>query len=199
MTSDGPTSERRGRLLVVSGPSGVGKTTVVEGLLARPGFRRAVTATTRRPREGEQDGVHYHFLDAATFERRVAEDWFLEWADVHGRCYGTPRHEVQRIRDRGETCVLVIDVQGAASLRRSGEDALFVFLEPPSFDELERRLRGRATDGDREIELRLQEARNELARAGEADAVVINEDLDRTIGQIESLVRDGVATRPTRA
>lgn len=194
-----PRANGRGRLVVISGPSGVGKTTVVERLLQRPGFRRAVTATTRAPRAGERDGEDYHFLDADTFVERRDADWFLEWAHVHGRYYGTPRHEVQRIRDAGDCCVLVIDVQGAASLRAQGEDALFVFLAPPSFEELERRLRGRASDDEREIERRLAEARTEYERRDEADAVVINVDLERTVGEIVGLARRTATTgRATR-
>ena len=137
----------RGRLLVLSGPSGVGKTVVGERILKDPRFGRAITATTRAPREGERDGVDYHFLTVEEFRRRLAAGWFLEHAEVYGRLYGTPVASVEDLRAAGLHCLLVIDVQGAATLRRQGVDALFVFLDPPSLDELARRLAGR--DGAR--------------------------------------------------
>lgn len=189
-------SRAPGLLVVLSGPSGVGKSTVADRLLADPDFARAVTATTRAPRGGERDGVHYHFLAPDRFRADVAAGRFLEWADVHGRCYGTPRDEVERITSSGRVCVLVIDVQGAASVRASGLPCLTVFLAPPSEEALVRRLRGRGTEGDAQVELRLRNAlEKELPRAPEFDAVVINDDLDRAVGQITGLVRDRVSGR----
>lgn len=178
---------RRGRLVVISGPSGVGKTTVGDGVLRNPAFGRAVTATTRAPRDGEVHGTHYLFLDAAEFRAGIAAGRFLEYAEVHGNLYGTPREQVAAVRDRGLICLLIIDVQGAATLRENGVDALYVFLAPPSWDQLEGRLRGRGTDGDDVIERRLRNARAELERQDEYDAVVINGDLDTAIAQIEGL------------
>ena len=181
-------SGRRGLLVVLSGPSGVGKTTVVDRLLERPGFRRAVTATTRAPRPGEVDGVHYRFLDDATFARLVAEGRFLEHATVHDRSYGTPIDAVDAVLDAGDTCLLNIDVQGAATLRERVPEALQVFLAPPSFEELERRLRGRRSETEEQVRRRLATARAELARADEFASVVINDDLERVIAHIEGLV-----------
>lgn len=179
----------RGRLVVLSGPSGVGKSTVADRLLEDPGYGRAVTATTRAPRTGERDGVHYRFLDEATFDAWVAEGRFLEWATVHGRRYGTPRSEVDRVTRSGRTCLLVIDVQGAATLRGTDLPALFVFLAPPDEAALAARLRGRGTESDAAMALRLRNAlREELPRAREFDAVVVNEDLERTVGEIKMLV-----------
>jgi guanylate kinase len=179
----------RGQLIVLSGPSGVGKSTVADRLLADPSFGRAVTATTRAPRTGETDGVHYRFLDEATFGEWIASGRFLEWANVHGRRYGTPRSEVDRVLDAGRTCLLVIDVQGAATLRRDGVPALFVFLAPPDEASLATRLRGRGTESHAAMELRLRNAlEEELPRAREFDAVVVNEDLERTVGEIKMLV-----------
>jgi guanylate kinase len=159
-------------LVVVSGPSGVGKTTVCDHLLARPEFERLITATTRAPRGTEVDGIDYHFLDAETFDKWVADDRFLEWAEVYGNRYGSPRSGAEAIVAAGRFPLLNIDVQGAASLRATGLSCKRVFLLPPSLDELERRLRGRRTGDD--VERRLEIARDEIARQDEFDLCVVN-------------------------
>lgn len=172
------------KLVVVSGPSGVGKTTVCDLLLERDEFERVVTATTRAPRGRERDGVDYHFLDTETFDLWVADDRFLEWADVYGRKYGSPRAGAEEILARGRYPLLNIDVQGAASLQAAGLDCLRVFLLPPSWDELEKRLRGRATDSAEVIAKRLAGARQELSRQDEFDRKVINDDAVRAADEI---------------
>lgn len=172
------------KLVVVSGPSGVGKTTVCDLLLERDEFERVVTATTRAPRGRERDGVDYHFLDTETFDRWVADDRFLEWADVYGRKYGSPRAGAEEILARGRYPLLNIDVQGAASLQSAGLDCLRVFLLPPSWDELEKRLRGRGTDSAEVIAKRLTGARHELSRQDEFDCKVINDDAVRAADEI---------------
>lgn len=176
MTS-GP-SAPRGRLLVVSGPSGVGKTAVADRLLKDPRIARAITATTRAPRVGERDGVDYLFLAADEFRRRVAAGWFLEHADVYGRHYGTPRSSVEAVLASGRHCLLVVDVQGVATLRAAGTDAVFVLLEPPSRAELERRLKTRGSDDPTDQRRRLEEAERELARTDLFDHRVVNADLE---------------------
>lgn len=181
-----PRSASRGSLLVLSGPSGVGKTVVGERILKDPRFGRAITATTRAPREGERDGVDYHFLTVEEFRRRLAAGWFLEHAEVYGRLYGTPVASVEDLRAAGLHCLLVIDVQGAATLRRQGVDALFVFLDPPSLDELARRLAGRDGAQSPAFLKRMAAAATELAQAPSFDCRVVNLEIEDTARKVAS-------------
>lgn len=167
------------RLVVISGLSGAGKTTLAQALLEDPRYKRALTATTRTPRGGEVDGVDYHFLAGVAFDVGIEEGAFLEWAVVYGgHRYGTPRKNVEAILDSGRHCLLVIDVQGAATLRAKGVDALFVFLKAPSLEELERRLRGRGEDDEAAIEARLEAAKAELAAQDDFDLILVNDKID---------------------
>ena len=175
-----PRTAPRGQLLVLSGPSGVGKSAVAERVLSDPRFARAVTATTRTPRPGEVEGVSYVFLSRAEFEKRLAAGWFLEHAEVYGNLYGTPRSSVEAVLASGRCCLLVIDVQGAATLRREGVEGRYVFLAAPSPSDLERRLRGRGLDAPAEIARRLAAAEAELAEAHRFDRVLVNDDLQGT-------------------
>jgi guanylate kinase len=172
-------------ILVITGPSGVGKGTLIKGLLERvPGLELAVSATTRKPREGEVNGVDYHFLSEADFDRRAAAGEFVEHAEYAGNRYGTLKSELSRPA-RG--IVLEIDVQGARQVREALPEAKLIFIEPPSFEDLERRLAGRGSDRPEQIERRLAAARDELGAAGEFDHRIVNDDLQRALQELSEL------------
>jgi guanylate kinase len=184
------TAARRGTLFVVSAPSGAGKHTILERVLARDNrLGYSVSATTRRPRHGEVDGTHYHFMDRASFERRVAEGDFVEWAEVHGNLYGTLRSEVDRLVESGKDIVLELDVQGMRNVKRAGLDAVTIFIMAPTVEDLERRLKARGTDRPEEIALRLSNAEAELAARGEYDHVIVNADIDQATAEFEGIVQ----------
>ena len=183
-------TQDKGPLIIVSGPAGSGKSTVVERLLRTTTLplRVAVSATTRPPRAGEIDGKHYHFWAPERFARALAAGEFLEHAEVHGNSYGTLRSEVERYREQGTGVVLVIDVQGADQVRRQCPDAVSVFLMPPSPEVLERRLRGRGTESEEAVRRRLEGAKRELARSGEYDYQVVNDELDDAVARLRDIV-----------
>lgn len=186
------------RLFVVSGPAGVGKGTLVAKARAkRPDLELTVSATTRSPRPGEVAGVSYHYLSDEEFARRVENGEFIEWADVHGHRYGTLRSEVVDRIARGSSVILEIDYQGAFNVRKTFPEAVLVFIEPPSFEELERRLRGRATEDEAQIELRLSNARRELAYGEQYDVRVVNDDVERATDELLAVFaqyeKDGVS------
>lgn len=193
---DGP-PRPAGRLTVLAGPTAVGKGTIAAYVRTHfPGVWFSVSMTTRHPRPGEVDGVHYHFVDDREFDRLVAAGEFLEHALVHGTAqYGTPRGPVERAVREGRDALLEIDLQGARQVREGWPDALFVFLEPPSWEELVRRLVGRGTEGDVERERRLDTARAELAARAEFDAVIVNDDVRRASEELVSLMRTGPSGR----
>jgi guanylate kinase len=178
----------RGIVAVVSGPSGVGKTTVIDGLLRRPGYARSITATTRAPRPGEKDGRDYVFLTRERFEEGLRAGRFLEHATVHGNLYGTPRDGVEAVLARGEVCLLNIDVQGAESLRRSGLPVVTIFLLPPSTEELLARLEKRATEPPEEKARRLEVARREMAEADRFDARVVNRTVAEAVAEVAAFL-----------
>lgn len=170
---------------MISGPGGVGKGTVVRVLLERwPELALAVSATTRPPRPGEENGREYHFVSDAQFDKLVTSDALLEWATFGGRRYGTPWSSVRDALEQGRTLILEIDVQGALQVRERFADALLVFLAPPSIAALRQRLRDRGTDSEARIAERLAIAERELAQAPAFDHVVTNEDLNRAAGEI---------------
>ncbi len=179
----------RGLVVVISGPSGVGKGSVHAGLHGiLEGLEVSVSATTRAPRPGERDGVAYHFVDDTTFDRMVATGALLEWAEYSGHRYGTPRAPLEAAVEEGRTVLLEIEVQGALQVRSGLPDALRIFLVPPTFDELERRLRDRGTEDEPTIQGRLEVARREMAAQEAFDHVVVNDDLDRATAEVAMLI-----------
>jgi guanylate kinase len=185
-----------GRLIVITGPSGVGKGTLVGQLLRRhPRIWLSVSATTRPPRSGEVEGQHYWFLERSGFERQVAEGGFLEWAEFAGNLYGTPRRPVEERLDEGRPVILEIELEGARQVRRSFPAAFQVLIRPPSFAELERRIRGRGADSEAAIHQRLERARVELAAEAEFDAVLVNDDLAAALAELEGLMNLADATQ----
>jgi guanylate kinase len=180
---------RRGQLFIVSAPSGAGKTTLVERVVEQtPHLKMSRSYTSRAARQGEVDGVDYNFVTRPRFESMMAAGEFLEWADVFGNLYGTAAADTERLRAAGNDVVLVIDVQGARKVRKSGIDAISVFVMPPTYAELEHRLRGRSKDSEEAIQRRLQVARQEVASFAEYDFIVINDELSTTVDQLKAIV-----------
>jgi guanylate kinase len=177
-----------GRLTVLAGPTAVGKGTVAADIRRRyPAIWLSVSVTTRPPRPGEVDGVHYHFRDEAGFDDLVAAGELLEWAVVHGRHrYGTPRRPVEDVLAQGRPALLEIDLQGARQVRVNMQGAFFVFLKPPSLDELVRRLVGRGTETSEERERRLRTAEVEMAAEAEFDVSIVNDDVRRATDELVS-------------
>lgn len=173
-----------GSLLVLSGPSGVGKTTVARRLAEVPGVVRVMTTTTRAPRPQEADGRDYRFLTRAAFEAAIPRGEFLEHAEIGGNLYGTPRAAIERELDAGRVVLVDIDVQGAASVRAAGLPAFFVFVEPPSLEELRKRLEGRKSEDPEAVRHRLERAEREMAQKGLYDVVVVNRTVEATVAEI---------------
>jgi guanylate kinase len=183
-----------GKVFVITGPSGVGKGTLIRTLLERmPELELAVSATTRLPRPGEEPGVHYHFLDDAEFDRRVVEGDFLEHAEYSGRRYGTLRSELEKRTADGASVVLEIEVQGARQVASAMPEAVRIFIAPPSEETLRERLIGRDTDDREQIERRLLVAKSELAAVDEFPHVVLNDDLEQATAELEAIVRASTA------
>jgi guanylate kinase len=177
-------------LLILSAPSGTGKTTLSRKLVAeQPGALFSVSYTTRAPRGQERDGVDYHFVDDARFNRMIAEGAFVEHAQVHGHRYGTPRAVIEEARRLGALAVFDIDVQGGEAIYAQHPEAVRALILPPSLEELERRLRTRSTDDDATVRKRLDAARREIQRARSYEYRVLNDDVDRACADLEAIVR----------
>ena len=186
MSSD---QRARGLLFVVSAPSGTGKTTVVERLVQIfPDLGLSRSYTSRPMRSGEKDGVDYNFITRERFEAMIADDAFLEWADVFGNLYGTGKADAERELAAGRDLVLVIDVQGARQVRSHGANAIGIFVLPPSFEALERRLRGRSKDSEEAIRKRLATARREIRAVAEYEYVIVNDELEACVDRLRAIV-----------
>lgn len=181
---------KRGNLFIISAPSGAGKSTILKKLLtAVPNLAFSVSHTTRAPRPGESNGREYHFVDRTAFEGMRTDQAFLEWAEVHGNLYGTSREAIEAQQAQGIDVFLDIDVQGARQLREQRlPGAIFLFIAPPSLAELEKRLRGRGTDPEETVQLRLNNARREMEDAGRYDYLVINDQLDEAVEILRAVV-----------
>lgn len=189
ISNDESVAASRGRLVVISAASGSGKTTLTQAAMARiAGVTRSVTYTTRAPRPGEKDGRDYHFIPSAEFGRRRARGEFLEWAVVHGHLYGTSRRDVEALCQQGLDVFLVIDVQGAASLRQQRVEATYVFILPPSLKELERRLRQRNSEDGATLQRRLANAHQEILQYRLYDYVIVNDVLETATAQLQAII-----------
>ncbi|HEY9613549.1 guanylate kinase [Allocoleopsis sp.] len=178
-----------GKLIVVTGPSGVGKGTLLRSLLARhPELYFSISATTRQPRPGEIDGQHYYFVSREKFERMVAASEFLEWAEFAGNCYGTPRLQVDQQIAQGRLVILEIEVVGARKIKQTFPAALRIFILPPSLAELERRIRDRGQDSEEAIARRLTRAQAEIEAADEFDVQMVNDDLESALLHLEAAI-----------
>lgn len=175
---------RTGKLIVISGPSGVGKTTIVNKLLGHDGFVKITTATTRARRPNEQDGRHYHFMTREAFLQGIDCGDFLEHAEIFGNLYGTRRKPVEEALAAGKIAILEIDIQGAESVRQLKMDAFFIFIMPPDAGDLRKRLTGRESEKSEEILIRLRRAEEELLEADRYDLRVVNDDLDDAVNEI---------------
>ena len=174
-------------MLLISGPSGCGKSTICERLLEDPRVVYSVSATTRRPRPNEVDGEDYHFLSKAEFRRRIEVGEFIEHAEVHGNMYGTQRQPMEQAIADGKVYLVEIDVQGALQLKALDVPGIYVFVAPPSFEELRKRLVGRKTETPEALERRLQKAEDEYRERVKYDHVVVNDELERVVAEIRTL------------
>jgi guanylate kinase len=179
-----------GKLFIVSGPSGAGKGALLNKVMYRLGFSwLSVSATTRTPRTNEQDGVHYYFLSDEEFDGLLAVDDLLEWADVHGKRYGTIRSKVEKRMEQGDNVILEIDPQGAMQVKAKMPDAVMIFIEPPSFEVLEARLRGRGSETEASLARRMADAAEEMKYRSSYDVVIVNDDLNMAAEELYEVMK----------
>lgn len=180
---------KRGLLLIISGPSGVGKGSICRILLQRnPQLVYSVSATTRAPRQGEIEGVNYFFLESKDFLRMINEGEFLEWAEVYNNFYGTPRSAVEKLLARGKDVILEIDTQGAVQIKKTCPEGIFIFVLPPSFEELKKRIIGRGSENQKSLDCRLNAYAQEIDMIDKYDHTVINDNLHKAVEQIEEII-----------
>jgi guanylate kinase len=188
-----------GQLYVITGPSGVGKSTIIRRLRKRlPGVGYSVSHTSRNPRKNEADGVNYYFVDRETFEKMIAQKAFVEWAEVYQDLYGTSVSSLRDQTDRGLDVVMDLDSQGAKNIKKTFEDSVLIYILPPSLQALEKRLRGRASDDEAEIKARLEKARKEIENCVDYDHIIFNEKLDQTIEEVASIILSGRSRKSRR-
>jgi len=185
----GERRENRGLLFIVSGPSGVGKGTIREKIFeVFPDLKYSVSVTTRPPRKGERNGIDYYFVSKDDFKKMIEEDKFAEWALVHEEYKGTPLDFLIEQRHKGEDVLLEIDVQGAAQIKAKFPEGIFIFIAPPSWKDLEERLRGRKTETEKDLEKRLKDALNEMKYAKNYDYLVVNDNIEDAVKKLESII-----------
>ncbi|KXS43332.1 MULTISPECIES: guanylate kinase [unclassified Candidatus Frackibacter] len=179
----------KGKLIILSGPSAVGKGTVIEALMAEyQDIAYSISATTRKPRSGEKDGVDYFFLSEKEFKQKIKEDEFIEWAEVHGNYYGTPKDYVEDTMAKGQDVILEIDIQGAAQVKDKYAEEVFIFLAPPSLKELESRIHKRGTDSKEAIEVRMENATEEMEKAENYDYMIVNDKVEKAVEQLKAII-----------
>lgn len=181
-------AEHTGKLFIVSGPSGTGKGTICKRLIDETDVEISVSMTTRQPREGEIDGKSYYFTTKEDFQKAIADGGFLEWAEVYGNYYGTPKAKVEEKLAAGIDVLLEIDIQGALNVKEAYPNGIFIFILPPTMTELRKRLTGRGTDSEESINLRLSQTLKEVSYIDKYDYCVVNGDLDEAVARVKSIV-----------
>ncbi len=182
-------TNKKGELFVISGPSGTGKGTICRRIVGRGDIALSISATTREPRNCEKDGESYYFITREEFEERISNGGFLEYAEVYGNYYGTPRQKVIDLLNAGTDVILEIDIQGAMQVKENYPDGIFIFILPPSLKELRERLTGRHTDSKDVIELRLGKTMEEIRQIGKYDYYILNRNLDEAVNDAEAIIR----------
>ncbi len=184
-----PNTDRKGELFVISGPSGTGKGTICKKLVAEYNIGLSVSATTREPRKGEKEGINYYFMNRSEFETMIEDGGFLEYAEVYGNFYGTPKGKVVQCLEAGEDIILEIDIQGAMKVKSHYPNGIFIFILPPSISELESRLKKRGTDSPESIATRLEQTVSEISQIWKYDYYVVNDDIDTAVEEVKAIIQ----------